>query len=42
MGVGGKITDYVGKGRGIQNVDVSTKKHAILPIFVAAFLFLNK
>ena len=39
---GEKIADYVGKGRGLQNVDVSTKKCTISPIFVAAFLFLNK
>ena len=40
VGVGEKIT--VDKGRGLQNVDVSTKKCTISAIFVAAFLFLNK
>ena len=42
VGVGEKISDYVGKGRGLQNVHVSNKKCTISPIFVAAFLFLNK
>ena len=42
VGVGEKITDYVDKARGLQNVDVSTKKCTISPIFELAFLFLNK